>query len=172
VQALHELQITETAVCLYEYVRQQPDIHILEEGCFMLQSERAFESLVPDYWCLTLDQNGLMFHLFEMIAGEESGTRIRGMFEEYAAWSARDEVQDFLIQLYRRWGAKEPTPESRINCILHSRDWNHTDSRKERLAWLQTLHVPPAIQGRVSTTTNDALSAAMDTGLGINHAIY
>jgi hypothetical protein len=172
-QALHELQITETAVSIYQYVRQQyPRVRILDEGRFMLRSEPAFEHLVPDYWYVVSDGNGLMVRFVEVIAGEESGTRIRQMFEEYDAWKDRPEVQEFLVRTYLRHGAKQPYPEFQVHCILQSRDWNHTDSWKERMAMMQTCHVSPQMQARVWTTTNDDLSAALDDGQGINAPVW
>lgn len=171
-QALHEVQITETAVSIYEYIRSTPTLRMLEEGRFMLRSEPAFEHLIPDYWYLALDQRGLMVRFIEMIAGEESGTRIRQMFEEYESWGQRDEVQRFLQALYSHYGAREAQPEFEVHCILHNRNWNHTDAWKERMTLRQTFEVSPEMQGRVWTTTNDALSSALDEGRGINDAIW
>ncbi len=171
-QSMHELQITETAVSIYEHVRGQTNVRVLEEGRFMLHSEPAFEHLIPDYWYLQRDANGLMVRFVEMIAGEESGTRIRQMFEEYAQWWRRHEVQEFLTRLYTKHGALQPQPEFQVHCILHSRDWNHTDSWKERLAMMQTFHVDPMMQARVWCTTNDALSDALDDGQGINAPVW
>ena len=172
-QALHELQITETAVSIYEHVRKQDSkVRILDEGRFMLHNEPAFEHLVPDYWYVVSDGNGLMVRFVEMIAGEESGTRIRQMFAEYDDWKDRPEVKEFLIRTYIRHGASQPSPEFQVHCILHSRDWNHTDSWKERMAMMQTYYVSPQMQARVWTTTNDNLSNALDTGQGINAPIW
>ena len=174
-QALHELQITETAVSIYEHVRADyPKVQILQEGRFMLRSEPAFEHLVPDYWYIAGDANGLMIRFVEMIAGEESGTRIRQMFAEYDRWKDRPEAQEFLVRTYLRHGAKSrpPPAEFQVHCILHSRDWNHTDSWKERMTMMQACHVSPQMQARVWTTTNDKLSNALDTGQGINASIW
>ncbi len=171
-QSMHELQITETAVSIYEHVRHQPGIELLEEGRFMLQGESVFEHLVPDYWYLERDANGLMVRFLEMIAGEESGTRIRQMFEEYGRWWGRPEVQEFLVRLYEKHGAQQPQPEFQVHCILHSRNWNHTDSWKERMAMMQTFHVDPMMQARIWSTTNDDLSNALDSGEGINARIW
>lgn len=173
VQAMHELQITETAVSIYEHVRgEYPRVQILDEGRFMLKNEPAFEHLVPDYWYLSCDNNGLMIRFVEMIAGEESATRIRMMLEEYDHWKDRPEVREFLTRTYSRHGATSPVPEFQVHCILHSRDWNHTDSYKERMAMMQTYCVSPQLQAKVWTTTNDNLSRALDTGQGINAAIW
>lgn len=182
-QAGHELLITKTAVSIYEYVRQQKDVRILEEGRFMLQQlswfDKAtsedifpFEHVIPDYWYLALDRNGLMIRFVEVIVGEASITNIRRKLEEYERWSQTDDVQKYLCALYTKWGAKEPKPEFQLHCILESRNWKHTDEWKERMTMMQTFHVNPMMQGRVWTTTKEALDAALAEGVTINHPIW
>ena len=182
-QVQHELLITKTAVSLYQCVREQPEIRILAEGRFALgnivvidqdtgEDLRPFEHLVPDYFYLSRDRNGLMFRLVEVVRGVESVTDIRGMIAQYEQWEQTRVARQFLTGLYRQWGAKQPQPEYQLHCILESSSWKHTDAWKERVTMMQTFHVHPVTQGRVWTTTKEALETALAEGVTINHAIW
>jgi len=172
-QVNHELLITKTAIAICQYLQQQkPKVRLLDHGRFGLQSEAAFEHLVPDYWYMVSDGNGLMVRFLEVIAGVESVTRIRSMFEEYERWGQREEVQRWLTERYRQHGAMQPQAEYQVHCILESRSWKHTDAWKERMTIMQTFHVHPKMQGRVWTTTKEALDTALAEGSNINHPIW
>ena len=182
-QANHELLITRTAIGIYQYIRQSPHVRLLSEGRFMLrqlpwvdqdtgEETYPFEHLVPDYWYMIRDQNGFMVRFLEVIAGEESPTRVRGKLREYQLWGQQRHVQQFLQSQYARFGAREPRPEFQVHCILESRSWRHTDAWKERMTMMQTFQVDPLMQGRVWTTTKEALETALAEGLSINHAIW
>ena len=169
-QADHELLITQTAVKLYEYAMTRRGVRILKDGRFGNENG-VFAAKIPDYHLLSEDRNGLMFRIVEVISGAQSSV-IRAMFEGWDAWRQTTEAQEYLCDLYRSHGAVTPTPELRITCIIHSRNWKYTDAWKERLALQHTMDVSPWLQARVETTTLDALSAADDHDLGINHPMW
>lgn len=170
-QADHELLITQTAVLLYEYAMTRSGLRILEDGRFGNEGG-VFSTKIPDYRFLSEDANGKMFRIVEVVSGLESSSDIRAMFEGWDAWSQTEEAKQYLLSLYRRHGAMHPVPEFRVTCIIHSRNWKYTDAWKERLTLQQTLYVSPQLQGRVETATLDALSAAIDNDLGINHPVW
>lgn len=170
-QADHELLITQTAVLLYEYGTRTPGVGIVMDGRFG-RTVPVFDKCVPDYWYVSHDANGFMFRVVEVISGVESSTDIRNMFHGWDNWWQRSDVKDFLVEVYRRLGAAAPLPEFQVHCILHSRNWKYSDAWKERLTMQQTFHVSRHLQGRVWTTTTEALSAAVDSGLGINHPVW
>lgn len=183
VQAEHDLLITKCATSMYESIRKDQGIQLLQEGRYMLSSlnwidedtgkeMEPFEMRVPDYWYIVKDQNGLMVRFVEVIVGEESMTRVRQMFSEYERWGQEPVVQEFLRRMYAKWGATQPQPEFQLHCILKSRNRNHTDAWKERMTMMQTFHVDPAMQGRVWTTTKEELERALAEGLSINHHIW
>jgi hypothetical protein len=171
-QAGHEMLITKTAIAICQYLERNPKVQLLDHGRFGLQNEPAFENLIPDYWYMISDANGMMIRFVEVYAGEESPTRIRSKFEEYDRWVQREQAHDWLIRQYQRHGATQPSPEYEVHCILESRSWKHTDAWKERMAMMQTFHVNPKMQGRVWTTTKEALDTAVAEGANINHPIW
>lgn len=105
-----------------------------------------------------------MFRCDEHFVGESSGTRIKEKLLEYARWEQRPDVQQFLMDLYRRHGAVNPQPVFEVHCILENRDFQHTDDDKERITMMQTFQVPPEMQGKVWMTTRNAINDATDTG--------
>ena len=169
-QADHELLITETAVRLYEYAMSRRGVQILKDGRFG-NDGGAFSTKIPDFRFLSADANGLMLHLVEVIAGSES-TDVRETFEGWDAWRRTEEAQQYLLDLYRQYGAEQPQVELRVDCIIHSRNWKYTDAWKERLVLQQSMQVSKWLQARIQTTTVTALSAAIDNGMGINHPIW
>ena len=106
-----------------------------------------FEHLVPDYWYMIRDQNGMMIRFLEVIAGEDSPTRVRGKLREYQQWGQQAHVQEFLRGEYAKCGVREPRSEFQVHCILESRSWKHTDAWKERMTMMQTFQVDPLMQG-------------------------
>lgn len=182
-QAEHELLITKTAVSIYQHIRETKGVELLKEGRFMLRQlewtdpesgevTNPFEQIVPDYWYMIRDQNGLMIRFVEAIVGECSPTRIRHKFREYQQWSQQPHVESFLKGVYTKHGAREPRAEYQVHCILESRSWKYSDAWKERMTMMQTFQVDPAMQGRVWTTTKEAIEGALAEGLSINHTIW
>ena len=55
---------------------------------------------------------------------------------------------------------------------IGSANMRRSDAWKERLTMMQTFFVSEEMQGRIWTTTNEALSAALDAGEGINEPIW
>lgn len=182
-QVEHELLITKSAVSLYGCVRNEPNLHLLGEGRFGVQNIvvydpdtgeelRPFDDLIPDYFYLSRDRNGLMFRMWEVMRGVESIDNVRRMMQEHQRWGFSRAAEIFLTGLYRKWGAKEPKPEYQTHCILESSSWKHTDAWKERMTMMQTFHVTPRMQGRVWTTTKEELDKALAEGLSINYKIW
>jgi len=183
-QAEHELLITKTAVSIYQHIRETDGVELLKEGRFMLRQlewidpesgeiTKPFEHIVPDYWYMIRDSKGLMMIRFvEAIVGEQSPTRVRQKFREYQRWSLQPHVDSFLKNEYARFGAGEPMAEYQVHCILESRSWKYSDAWKERMTMMQTFQVEPIMQGRVWTTTKEAIEEAISEGLSINHTIW
>lgn len=186
-QILHELSISELAIARYEFVRECPTAQILEEGRFSLLPRslteskskdsnlgfnNVFDRLVPDYWYLKRDRQGLMFRCEEHFVGEASTTRIKEKLLEYALWARREDVRQFLLHLYRMHGAKRPQPAFEVHCVLQSRSFQCTDDDKLRATLAQTLLVPADMQGRIWTTTRQHLDEAVDTIDGFNTPVW
>ena len=94
------------------------------------------------------------------------------MISEYERWEQSPAAQQFLLDLYRSHGAKNPQPEYQVHCILESSSWKHTDAWKERMTMMQTFKVSPRTQGRVWTTTKEAMESVRAEGLSINQPIW
>ena len=179
----HEILITNTATSLYQCVSQGLPVQILKEWRFCLHNISVadpdtgeqlypFANKYPDYMYLAKDSNGLMLRMLEAVHGVEAASDLKQMIREYELWEQTKAAQLFLTQLYSRFGAKEPKIEFQIHCILESSSWKHTDAHKERMTMMQTFQVSPKTQGRVWTTTKDAIETALGEGLSINVPIW
>jgi len=169
-QVLHELLVTETAVSVYEHVRLRTDVTLTWEERFGFHTDPAFGHLTPDWSFLMRGNDGLIWCAVEVIAGEESGTRIRECLRDYALWYETEEAVEFLRRMYAGGIELQQVP-IRILCITQNRNVTRTDAAKERLTLTQTFFVPQEIQQFVWTTTNSALKSALDTG-SINEPIW
>src|SRR5206468_329828 len=118
---LHELLITEVAVSLAHAVRARTDLSLPWEKRFGLIRTPAFTDLIPDYAFLLKHPQGLIACLVEVTSGEDSPTRIGQKLTEYANWSVNPVAQEFLTDLYRRHGAKDPRPQYRLVLVVHDR---------------------------------------------------
>lgn len=157
---LHELLITEVAVARAEFLRSHSDFEALWDERFGFFRIPSFASLIPDYAQLYRCPHGLQLDFIEVLTGERSISRIQQKMEQYAAWSATPEAEDFLLTLYRHFGAKNPKPEFRLHFIAHNRNLIGADAGWERQILNATFNVPERIQRRIWTTTNAALSRA------------
>ena len=182
-QVHHELLITSSATSLYQCMYTNPSVRILQEWRFGLgnivvideetgEELHPFEHKIPDYCYLSSDDNGLMFRVVEVVRGVESVDNLRSMITEYEVWEQTRAAEQFLVQLYRKFGANDPKPEFQVHCILESSSWKHTDAWKERMTMMQTFKVSPRTQGRVWTTTKEAIESVRAEGLSINQPIW
>jgi len=182
-QLEHELLITKTAIGIYKHVRESGGIQLLRDRRFMLQQLEwidpesgevtyPFEKIIPDYWYMIRDENGMIIRFVEAIVGEGSPTRVRQKFREYEQWSQQPHVQRYLMNEYAQFGASEPVAEFEVHCILESKSWKHTDAWKERMTMMQTFQVEPSMQRRIWTATKDEIEKATAEGLSINNAVW
>lgn len=169
-QSDHDLLATQTSTALYEYALTHRGVKILDDGRYHNEGG-VFSIKIPDGWYLKQDGNGLMFRIFEVIAGVESSTDMREMFEGWERWAELEKVKTFLTDLYIEHGAQNPEPAFELHCILQSRNWKHTDAYKERrLLALAAEHCSEEMLNRIWSITNDALSVALDEKGDINVA--
>ena len=182
-QVQHELLITGSATSLYSCMRKNPTVSILQEWRFGLKNISVvdpesgevlhpFEHKIPDYAYISRDSNGMMFRMVEAVRGVESMDNLKNMMVEYEQWERSRAAQLWLMNLYRDHGAQNPQPEFQVHCILESSSWKHTDQWKERMTMMQTFRVSPRTQGRIWTTTFDAIQAVKAEGLTINQPIW
>jgi hypothetical protein len=145
---LHELLITEVAVSITEVVRSRPDLYLPWEERFGLIGTPAFTDFIPDYAFLFKHAQALLANFVEVISGEDSPTRIGQKLARYAAWSLNPTTQEFLIGLYRRYGAQHPRPQYRLLLVMHDRR-SRNDRARIREVLGQTLTLPRPMRQRI-----------------------
>lgn len=180
----HEILITTYDAKTKKCVRSTPHVSILSQTRFALDKITVcdpetgeelfpFEFLKPDFCQLILHQKkGLLFCMMEAIRGVESIDDLRRMVEQYEEWEHSRAGQLYLVDLYTRFGAKQPTTEFQVHCVIEADDWRYSEQWKERRLMLQTFHVGESTQAKFLTTTVGELEKALSSGLSINHPIW
>ncbi len=162
---IHEILITEFLVAVWQTIEGRADLELLsvqrrssaKHPAFRLAIANRPTRLVPDAMFLFRQKGaGMRCCFLELDNGTMNTKQIRAKYARYAAWSQSAAGQQYLIDLYRRHGAKEPRPTFRLLVVARSR----TGERDEnRLCELQKpiAELPMPMKGRVRLTTVDDL---------------
>jgi hypothetical protein len=129
----HELVITEFAVLVQEAERRLTGLRILWGERLGFPQHECFRGLVPDYAFMFQESQGRLVCLVEVSSGEESIIRLRQKLLAYALWIETDEAKQFLVELYRQFGANNPRPECRLLWVMHRRRWEQDDTAVRQL---------------------------------------
>jgi hypothetical protein len=156
---VHELLITEIAVAIIEAARKRPDLFIPWEERFGFVRHPAFQELIPDYGFLLQHAHGLLVCLVEVFSGEESPTRMGQKLRAYDDWASGTGAQEFLTDLYRAHGAREPRPQFRLLVVAHDRRSGNDQARLAQLL-LQASAVPRVMRDRIWIAAVSDLSQA------------
>jgi hypothetical protein len=92
---------------------------------------------------------------------------LRAEFSRYVAWSQSAAGQQYLIELYKRHGAKEPRPTLRLLMGARSRTGLDDDGRPSDLL-TATNRLPGSMRKRIWLTTVAALSEHQEHQLPLN----
>jgi hypothetical protein len=95
---------------------------------------------------------GMCCCFLELDNGTMNSKQIRGKYARYAAWSQSPHGQQYLIDLYGRYGAKEPRPAFRLLVVARSRTGLDDDGRVAEL-FAAAKQVPSGIRERIWLTT-------------------
>jgi hypothetical protein len=111
---------------------------------------------VPDFAFLFATGPRRLICLVEVSSGEESGVRLRQKLEAYDAWSVSPAASDFLVDVYRRHGARQPRPEFRlVFCVENKRTGRHYTRVRQILR--ATLQCSEDLRRRLWITTLNEL---------------
>ena len=162
---IHEILITEFMLALWQTIDERPDLELLNVQRRSLAKHSAFGLVIggrntrvmPDAMFLFRYQGEKMCCCFlELDNGTMNAKQIRAKFARYAAWSQSGPGQQYLINLYERYGAKESRPTFRLLLVARSRTGLTDNGRLgELLAAAKGL--PADIRNRLWMTTVEIL---------------
>jgi len=164
-QVVHELLITEFMLAVWQTIEGRPDLELLNVQRRSLAKHSAFRvmigtrstQVIPDGMFLFRHNSESMCCCFlELDNGTMNAKQIRAKFARYAAWSQSSSGQQYLINLYKQYGAKEPRPTFRLLMVTRSRTGLDDAGRlSELLAAANRL--PLELRKRIWLTTVAAL---------------
>jgi hypothetical protein len=162
---IHELLVTEFMLGIWQTVEARADLELLKVERRSLAKHPSFQvtvanrqtRLVPDAMFLFRQAGaGMCCCFLELDNGTMNPKQIRRKFARYAAWAQSSAGQKYLIELYKRHGAKEPMPTFRLLLVARSRTGLDDDARLAELV-AAAKRAPGAVQGRLWMTTVAAL---------------
>jgi len=177
---IHEILITEFLLALWQTVQGRPDLEMLTIQRRSLAKHPAFKvtlgsretRLIPDAMFLFRQANGGMACCFlELDNGTMNAKQIRAKYARYGAWSKSPAGQQYLVDLYRRFGVKEPRATFRLLIVARSRSGFKDPERLQELRSPIT-HLPPALQARFWITTVQDLAGKQEEPLPLAAAIW
>ena len=156
-RTIHELLITEFLLGTRETIAGRSDLDLLTTQRRSLARHPAFHvatagrssRLVPDAMFLFRQRDGgMVCCLLEMDLGTMNVKQIRQKYRRYAAWSASQSGQQYLIDLYRTHGAQSPRPTFRLLMVARDRS-GQDDHRRLRELYAAAKGLPTAMQDRL-----------------------
>jgi hypothetical protein len=171
-QIVHELLITEFMLAVWQTIEGRSDLELLTAQRRSLAKHSAFQvmmgtrhtQLIPDAMFLFRHDNESMCCCFlELDNGTMNAKQIRAKFARYAAWSKSVPGQQYLIDLYKQCGAKEPRPTFRLLMVTRSRTGLNDDGRLYELV-TAAKGLTPQMRKRLWLTTVAALREQQKDG--------
>jgi hypothetical protein len=141
-QIIHEILITEFMLAVWQTIEGRPDLELLniqrrsftKHSAFRLVVGARSTRLAPDAMFLFRHKNqGMCCCFVELDNGTMNAKQLRVKFARYGAWSQSVQGQQYLINLYERYGAKEPKPKFRLLMVARSRTGLDDDGRSAEL---------------------------------------
>jgi hypothetical protein len=164
-QIIHELLITEFMLAVWQTVEKRPDLELLTVERRSFAKHSAFElvmggrntRVMPDAMFLVrYKSGGMCCCLLELDNGTMDPKQIRAKLARYATWSHSTRGQQYLINLYERYGATESRPTFRLLIVARSRTGLDDDGRLSELL-LAANRAPVGVRKRIWLTTVAAL---------------
>lgn len=163
---LHEVLTTEFVLMVWESVRANDELELLRVERRSISSQPAFKvalrskitHLEPDALFLYRQKNaGMMCCLVEIDTGSMSKQQLKAKFYRYERWTESERGREFLLNLYRRFGAKEPRPVFRILAIAASTASSDSSKRVRRI--IEAAADFPATARKLWVASTDRLVA-------------
>lgn len=135
---VHEVIITEFLLAVWQTIEKRSDLELLTVQRRSFANHPAFQlviggkttRVVPDAMFLFRHQRQAMCCCFlELDNGTMNGKQLRAKFIRYASWSQSAPGQQYLVNLYQQFGAKEPRPTFRLLVAARSRTGRDDDGR-------------------------------------------
>jgi hypothetical protein len=163
---IHEVFITEFLLGAWKTGNDRKDIEVLTIQRRSLFKHPAFGPkakgrLTPDAMFVFRQDGGLMVGFVELDTGTMNKKQLVRKFRRYQEWSQSAAGREYLIDLYRRHGAKEPRPVFRLYVIAQDRDRSDDGRRLATIAKAARI-AAPALADRVRLTTVTELQAHFD----------
>src|SRR5262249_13695034 len=139
---IHELLITEFMLVVWQTIEIRPDLELLtverrslaKHSAFRLVMGKHSTRVTPDAMFLfRYKQGGMCCCFLEMDNGTMNAKQVRAKFARYCAWSQSVRGQQYLINLYQQYGAKESRVTYRLLIVARSRTGLHDDGRLSEL---------------------------------------
>ena len=160
---IHEVFITEFLLGVWKTGEERKNVEILTIQRRSIIKHPAFGNttkgrLTPDALFVFRQDGGLMVGLVELDTGTMNVKQLVKKFLRYQAWSQSTTGQQYLVDLYRRHGAKEPRPIFRLYVVAQDR--TRTDDRRRLRAVAKAVQAASSsLAGRVRLTTVTELQA-------------
>lgn len=177
---IHEILITEFMLAVWATIEGRPDLELLSmqrrslarHGAFQVAVGSRRTRLVPDAMFLFQQKGGGMCCCFlELDNGTMNAKQIAAKYTRYAAWSQSAAGEKYLVELYRRHGAKNPRATFRLLVVARSRTGLDDDRRVAELM-ATANEAPPAIRERLWLTTAAILKQHQEDELPLGADIW
>lgn len=141
-QVLHEILLTEFLLAVWQTVQGRPDLELLTIQWRSLAKHPAFQvslgGRVPQLKAEALflfrqQAGGMMCCCVKLDTGTINRKQLRVKFKRYQAWAQSEAGRQYLLDLYRRYGASDARPVFRILVVAKSRAGSEDESRMGQL---------------------------------------
>jgi hypothetical protein len=162
---IHEILATEFLLAVWQTIEGRPDLELLNVERRSLAKHPALRvvidaksvRLIPDAQFLFRYKGGGMCCCFlELDNGTMNAGQMAAKFARYATWSQSSQGRQYLVDLYRRFGAHEPKPMFRLLIVTRSRTGLDDDGRLASLL-ADANGAPVGLRERMWLTTVAAL---------------
>lgn len=177
---IHEILITEFMLAVWQTVHGRADLKLLTLQRRSLAKHAAFRvvvgghhtRLIPDAMFLFRHTGGGMACCFvEMDNGTMNEQQIREKYARYLAWSQSVGGKQYLLDLYRSHGAREPRPMFRLLVVAHGRTGQDDQQRMGELL-APIFKLAPTMRDRFWFTTVGDLCRWQRDPLPLDAAIW
>lgn len=157
---IHELLITEFLLALWQTADRWNDLKLLtiqrrsvaKHPAFQLTVSGRQVRLIPDAMFLFEQTSGKCCCFLELDNGTMNAKQIKQKFLRYERWSQSMTGRQYLLDLYRSYGASEPRSTFRLLIVARSRTGLDDERRLVELATV-AKQVSSELQPRIWLTT-------------------
>lgn len=177
---LHEVLVTEFLLAVWQTIQQRPDLDLLCIQRRSLGRHPSFEirvagkatRLEPDGMFLFRQMGGGMICSFlELDRGTMNLKQIRMKYRRYEAWAHAEGGKNYLMSLYRQYGAIDPRPSFRVLLVANDRGGDGGYDRMIEL-FSAALDLPSSLRDRQWFTTVADLQKSQHEPQPLGSAIW